>query len=207
MLISLSACAPAALKKQSSPQVYPLRPAVSGKNIYHYVRRGESLWKISKMYSVSVEEIMEKNRISSPESLLVGQKILIPYRPTANDLTFLWPVKGEVLNFFGENIHNSLNNGLNIKIASGDENVSAAAAGKVVFSRYLKGWGKTVILKHNADFYTIYANITSVLVEEGNHAKKGQVIGKAAPSDRGACLLHFEIRKAHIPQNPLKYLN
>lgn len=202
VIITLTACAPSAsIKKQSlSRSPFP-------QGAYYLVKKGDSLWKISKNYNVSVSEILKRNKIASARDLKAGQKIFIPHSHSKkNKFSFLWPVKGEIINFFNENTDNSTNKGINIK-TSPEDKVKASEKGKVVFSNYLKGWGKTVILKHSSDFYTIYANLDNALTRENTFTEKGQVIGNVASGKGSNCILHFEIRKGYLPQDPLKYLN
>lgn len=51
----------------------------------HVVKRGDSLWKLSQQYGVSVSEIVKINGLVSPGRLLIGQAIVIPEytRPTS----------------------------------------------------------------------------------------------------------------------------
>ena len=44
----------------------------------HVVRRGESLWFLSRMYRVSVQDITNANEISNVNQLVVGQALVIP---------------------------------------------------------------------------------------------------------------------------------
>ena len=43
----------------------------------HIVQRGENLWKIARMYRVSIEKIMEYNHLEN-DRLKVGKKLQIP---------------------------------------------------------------------------------------------------------------------------------
>ncbi len=180
-------------------------PSQSG---YYIVKKGDSLWRISKRYNVDVNTLLRENNMVSARDLKIGQKIIIPSayqsKMTSN---FIWPVKGEVINFFGENVDNSVNKGLNIKANPGNKTVNASAQGRVVFANDLKGWGKTVILDHGSSFYTIYANLNNTALGEGSFAKKGQPIGEVASERNGNYILHFEIRKNYIPQDPMQYIN
>ena len=202
IIIAFISCAPARVSQQYTSLTKHLT-----KGTYHLVKRGDSLWRISKKYSISVKELMQRNKISSPRNLKIGQKIFVPLRKTKSEGYFSWPTNGEVINVFNENVDNSINKGINIKTASGNKDVNACAYGKVVFSDNLKGWGKTVILKHDSSLYTIYANLADAPVKEGTYAQKGQRIGEIASGKNGNYLLHFEVRKQNIPQDPLKYLN
>lgn len=44
----------------------------------HVVRRGETLWFISRRYGVSVRQIAEANQLATPNQLAVGQALVIP---------------------------------------------------------------------------------------------------------------------------------
>ena len=200
----LLACAPARSRyEQPRPQVQTGSP----RKLEYTVKKGDSLWGIARRYHTSLETLMKINHISSSRDLKVGQKITIPGFAQRGSRIFSWPVKGIVLNFFGENVDNSINRGLNIQTTDSAKEVKASARGRVVFSDQLKGWGETVILHHNNDIYTIYANLDNSLVKEGVLTEKEQVIGQVASGKNGNYLLHFEIRKRYTPQDPLQYLN
>ena len=53
----------------------PARPATG---VEHMVQRGESLWKISRAYGVSIEMIALANELGSDSRIDVGQKLFIP---------------------------------------------------------------------------------------------------------------------------------
>jgi murein DD-endopeptidase MepM/ murein hydrolase activator NlpD len=169
----------------------------------HLVKKGDSLWRISKKYGVSVKELMRENKIKSASRLEAGQVINIPRAYKESLSSFCWPIKGEIVSHFGESFNNVVNRGVNVKVKE-DDAVCAAASGRAVFCNYLKGWGQTLILKHNRDFYTIYANLTDNQIKEGRYVKKGEVIGQVAGTN--GRIFHFEIRKKHLALNPLKYL-
>lgn len=47
-------------------------------DLYHQVARMETLWRISKTYGVDIKTIMAANRLKDPNSISVGQRLLIP---------------------------------------------------------------------------------------------------------------------------------
>ena len=53
-------------------------------------------------------------------------------------------------------------------------------------------------------YLTIYANLTDIMVKNGEELHQGQPIGKiyADPDDNGRSILHFEIRKEKEKLNP-----
>ena len=113
-----------------------------------------------------------------------------------------WPAPGKLLNNFVE----GSNKGIDIAAKAG-EPVLAAAGGKVVYAGSgLRGYGKLVIVKHNAAFLSAYAHNSQLLVKEGSSVQKGQKIAEAGSTDAEQTMLHFEIRRQGKPIDPLKYL-
>lgn len=48
---------------------------------YHIVKKGETLYAISRAYQVPLRSIIEKNNLKAPYDLIVKQKLYIPTRP------------------------------------------------------------------------------------------------------------------------------
>ena len=85
--------------------------------------------------------------------------------------------------------------------------ILASAPGKVVYSGAgLRGYGRLVIIKHNATWLSAYAHNEKILVAEGEEVKKGQKIAEMGSSDADQVKLHFEIRKQGKPVDPMKFL-
>lgn len=123
-------------------------------------------------------------------------------KDAAGDGDWLWPAKGKVLAGFSE----ATNKGLDIAGNPGDP-VIASGAGKVVYSGSgLRGYGKLVIIKHDANYLTAYAHNQQLLVKEGDSVTKGQKIAELGSTDTDRPKLHFEIRKQGRPVDPMKYL-
>jgi len=196
-------------RRSSPPSPVPvITPGRSlGSKTHYKILKGDSLWGIAKKYGISLASLRAANPGLNPNDLKIGQEIYIPAKPPAGDSVFLWPVEGKVINFFGETVEGIRNNGINIAVTPDNTNVSAAAAGTVIFANKLKGWGTTIILQHYPDTYTIYANLKGNIVQEGQRASKGATIAKVASGKNGNYVLHFEIRKKAVPKNPLNYLN
>lgn len=115
---------------------------------------------------------------------------------------WLWPAGGQVIETFDE----GTNKGVDIAGKAGDP-VVASAGGKVVYSGSgLRGYGKLVIIKHDANYLTAYAHNQQLLVKEGDSVSKGQKIAELGSTDTDRPKVHFEIRKQGRPVDPLKYL-
>lgn len=118
------------------------------------------------------------------------------------ELNFGWPIKGRVLKSFSP----SRNKGIDIAGKKG-QSVKATEAGKVVYGRQgLIGFGNLLIIKHNDDYLSAYANSSRLLVYEGQYVQKGQVIAEVGAVGIKRTSLHFEIRKNGKPVNPLELL-
>jgi murein DD-endopeptidase MepM/ murein hydrolase activator NlpD len=118
---------------------------------------------------------------------------------------FIWPVKGVVVNEFGIK-DEYRNNGLDIE-AMGESPVLASDDGEVIYaSTKLRGYGKTIIIKHEEGFTTVYANHKKNMVEIGDTVKKGEKIAILGNPGSGKNISHFEIRKNRKPRNPLFFL-
>ncbi len=117
-------------------------------------------------------------------------------------LNFQWPVRGKVLRNFTQ----TRNKGIDIAGKIGQK-IVAASGGKVVYSgQGLIGFGKLLIIKHNSEYLSAYANVGKTEVSEGQLIKKGQLIAKIGRAGSKRTSLHFEIRKNGKPVNPIKYL-
>ena len=112
-----------------------------------------------------------------------------------------WPSAGKVLETFTERTK-----GINFAGDIGDA-IYASADGKVVYvGTGVKSYGRLVIIKHGNDYLSAYAHNQSVLVREGAQVKRGEQISTLGDSGAASPMLHFEIRKAGKPFNPLQVL-
>jgi len=115
-----------------------------------------------------------------------------------------WPASGKIIQGYS-NVYAG-NKGIDISGKLGDP-VKATAAGRVVYcGTGLRGYGRLIIIKHNAKYLSAYAHNSKTLVKEGDKVSAGQVIANMGSSDASRVMLHFEIRKSGSPVDPLKLL-
>lgn len=113
-----------------------------------------------------------------------------------------WPLKGEIVRGF----ELPSSKGLDIGAAEGAR-VRAAAGGRVVYSgSALKGYGELIIIKHNETYLSAYGYNRRRLAEEGDEVAAGEVIAEVGSGPAQKSMLHFEIRKAGKPVDPLRLL-
>jgi lipoprotein NlpD len=119
-------------------------------------------------------------------------------------LQWQWPADGPVLRPFSNSA--TTRRGIAIGGNRGDE-VRAATDGEVVYAGSgLVGYGRLIILKHDARFISAYGHNQELLVREGQNVRAGQKIALLGDSGADRPLLHFEIRVDGAPVDPTRYL-
>ena len=94
-----------------------------------------------------------------------------------------------------------------IRAAPSAGEVVAVAAGKVIYEGgAMRGYGNMLIIKHANNYLSAYAHNKVNLVKEGQSVSKGQKIAEMGNSDSDVVKLHFEIRQAGKPIDPMKVL-
>jgi len=210
LIVNFIGCATAPYVSPTGPLIPPAMPGT-----YHRVERGQTLWKISKMYNVELDDVARINRILDASAIEAGQLVFIPTtsKPVAiptDGLSddFGWPIRGRVISSFGQNYNNMINKGINILPAATDDIIFASRGGRVVFySEDFAGYGSTIIIDHGDGLSSVYARNAEVFIKAGDNVQKGARIARVGSAGRDKNkYLHFEIRKKHVPQNPYYYL-
>ncbi len=122
-----------------------------------------------------------------------------------------WPVQGKLIRTFGKHKHPqyktvTFNKGIDIKAPYGAE-IRAISAGKVLYTGWLRGYGKFLILSHLMGYYTLYAHASELLVEEGELVDSGMAIARVGETGSlEGPKLHFEVRQGKDQLDPLKWL-
>ena len=122
-----------------------------------------------------------------------------------------WPVRnGVIAKRFGSVKDKDLkivttNNGIDISVPSNTQ-VRAVSGGKVVQIAFLPTFGNIVIIRHPQSYLTVYANLGQLNVVRDDLIKSQQLLGVAGKTPEGGSLVHFEIWKGRVKQNPSKWL-
>lgn len=122
-----------------------------------------------------------------------------------------WPASGRLTSRYGNRRDpfgrgTRFHKGIDLANSYGS-NIRAAASGIVTYSASRSGYGRTIVIKHNSQYETLYAHNSRNLVRVGDRVEKGQVIAKMGTSGRATgCHLHFEVHKDGKTMNPLSIL-
>jgi murein DD-endopeptidase MepM/ murein hydrolase activator NlpD len=130
--------------------------------------------------------------------------------PAVSSSGLIWPVSGPITSPYGPrclpNGDCSFHPGIDIAAAAGTP-IKAAAAGTVIYSGWMDGYGNLVVIDHGNGLATAYGHQSSTAAGNGASVSQGQVIGYVGCT--GYCFgphLHFEVRVNGEPVNPLGYL-
>ena len=123
----------------------------------------------------------------------------------------MMPALGKIVGRFGQARANVSGKstawkGLQIQAKQGSD-VLACAAGQVVFSDWLRGFGNLIIIDHGDGFLSIYGNNESLYKSVGDRINRGDTIasvGNTGGEDVPG--LYFELRHNGRPFNPLPWI-
>ncbi|AST81367.1 TPA: peptidoglycan DD-metalloendopeptidase family protein [Citrobacter freundii] len=205
----------------------------SGSGAVYTVKRGDTLYRISRTTGTSVKDLARLNGISPPYTIEVGQKLKLGGSKTASAKStkksssktaavrpsssvpqsswppvgqrcWQWPASGKVI--LPYSTAEGGNKGIDISAARGTP-VYAAGAGKVVYvGNQLRGYGNLIMIKHSEDYITAYAHNDTLLVNNGQSVKAGQKIATMGSTDAASVRLHFQIRYRATAIDPQRYL-
>ncbi len=186
-------------------------PSAGRTGVYHLLRRGQTLYSLSRAYGVSLDAIIEANHVTDPTRIPADTLLFVPGAIRPLDLAvpeaplLAWPVAGRVTSPFASERRRG-HEGIDIGGRMGQK-VRAAAAGRVLRIGTRPGYGKVVEIDHGGGITTRYAHLRRILVEADDRVETGDTIGEVGRSGnaRGAHL-HFEVRRGGRPVDPVPLL-
>lgn len=195
--------------------------------VYYHVKSRDTLLSIAQKYHLPIDEIKDVNGIEHDKDLKVGHILFLPdpdpilkkiekLKPKSpkpsppiakKERIFLFPVNhGTIIKGFSKAKKDPYD-GIAIKAPLGSK-VLAALPGEVLFvgddgTRF----GLLVIIMHKDPFITVYSQLDTAIVNQGQKVARGQQIGTLGKSG-GASIphLHFQIRVNKKAQDPKLYL-
>ncbi|MBN2083073.1 peptidoglycan DD-metalloendopeptidase family protein [bacterium] len=125
--------------------------------------------------------------------------------------SFKKPCPGGITSGFGMRKHpiygvKKMHTGVDISAPEGTA-IMAAGEGKVIFTGRKSGYGKTVIIDHGNKRVTLYAHMSRITCDAGQHVTTSTKIGEVGSTGISTGNhLHFEVRIDGEPVDPLKEL-
>ena len=137
-----------------------------------------------------------QRRVAAPASSGGGR------RPASG---FIWPVNGPITSGFGPR-WGRLHAGVDVGVGFGTP-IRAVAAGTVVYSGWLGGYGNLVVVDHGNGLSTAYAHQQRIYASVGQAVAQGESLGEVGSTGFSTGPhLHFEVRINGSAVDPLGYL-
>lgn len=182
--------------------------------VKHTVEAGQTLYRISKAYGLTVDELMAANGLEDPKDLKTGQQLWVPGVAAAQPVTTAdspepaapdratppAPPRGKpaVVGRKDGSLQWPVRGVLYARFgrkgkephdgidlaAPAGSPVKTAGEGNVLFAGEQKGYGLIVIVEHPKGLITLYAHNRDLRVKGGQKVREGQVI--ATVGDSGA---------------------
>lgn len=170
-------------------------------------------------YQKSIEELEQASK--NLETLIKQfktSKPVIKDEPVGNSRfsqmrgRLLLPVKGPIDKKYGPyedaKLHVKLyQKGIDIRASEGTI-VNSVFDGKVVYADWFGGYGKVVIVDHDAGYFTLYAHLSEIMVSINQAVTIGDDLGKVGETEslKGP-YLYFELREKGVTVNPLPWFD
>lgn len=125
---------------------------------------------------------------------------------------FILPINSSITSNFGNarvfnNEVQSYHSGVDFRAKIGTD-IVASNDGIVRISKDRYYAGKSVVIEHGAGIFSQYYHLSDILVQNGQHVFRGQVIGRSGDTGRvSGPHLHFGIAIYGTSVNPLKFID
>jgi lipoprotein NlpD len=195
----------------ATPATTAAVPTVNGPAQQREPRGGKIPWSETALTQVrAMDSSLPQKPAEAPPAAAAGAPTVpapapAPANGESGSVDWTWPVAGKVIRGFGKNNGGEISRGIDIAGRKG-EPIQASAAGKVSFVGTLDKYGDFVVVRHEADYLSVYAHTSKILVKRDQMVGKGQKIAEVGSSGTDQPKLHFEIRHKSEPVDPIKLL-
>jgi len=183
------------------------------KKIAHKKAEIERLDKeIKQIIALEIAKKKEAAKSSSQELSYTPEDTRLSSSFSANKGKLPWPLeKGSITQGFGtysDRVHKDVkfdNNGLNISTIK-KAKARAVFDGTVISIIYSPSFQYAIIISHGS-FFSVYSNVTEVLVKSGDKVNTKQSLGTVfTDSEENKTELHFEIWREKTPEDPESWI-
>ena len=121
-----------------------------------------------------------------------------------------WPAEGKIITKFGKNINSKLNTvteniGINIETEN-NNSVYSVLDGEISIVSFLRGYGNYIVIRHGEGYFTVYANLKNINVQQGEYVNSNVKLADVNESNdfnvSKKNYMHFEIWKDETKLNP-----
>jgi murein DD-endopeptidase MepM/ murein hydrolase activator NlpD len=158
--------------------------------------------KLLEIARQEAAKVAERNRLQSVSSYR-GGRLALPIPEGSFRFTSGFGVRTDP--FTGKSAGH---NGVDMAAPRGTP-IHAAADGIVIYAGYTRGFGNTVMIKHNEEITTLYGHIREggIKVHVGQAVKQGDIIAEVGSTGRSTGNhLHFTVYRNNVAVDPMGYL-
>lgn len=186
-----------------------LIPVVAKTQGTYTVKRGDTLFSISKKFNLSLSKIMKYNDLEVGDIIFLGQVLQLAGVPDivvtkvvlekkliekkVIDSVPFWPVSGSISKYSGRI------QGVKIEGISGDY-IKAVSNGKVIWYDSFKGIGKVVLIEGDNGYDYLYGAKENLDVRMGVYINAGERLGRLKDSNTS---IIFSVFKNGKPLNDI----
>lgn len=165
----------------SNTAIKAVTPVILESYTIHTMKKGETLYQLSRRYSADIKQIQAANNITDATVLRPGMRIKIPQISTVsrNFIEYSLPLAGRVVPYVKSHYKGIL-------VFSSDANsiVKAVDNGVVSHVDMRAGYGLIVFIKHSNGLVSTYSGFSEIYVKKDMIIKTGQAIGKPGAVSR-----------------------
>lgn len=168
-------------------------------------------WKVPLVHLLSVNKKIIRHK-GKRYLFIPGGKFTALERSLFYGTAFLSPLrKGKITSKYGYRLDpftwkKSFHSGIDIAAPRGSP-VYASRRGLVSYTGWIDGYGKTVIIRHDLNYETIYGHLSRILVKKNSKVNTGSKIGQVGSTGRSTGPhLHFEVRRNGKKYNPYPFI-
>jgi septal ring factor EnvC (AmiA/AmiB activator) len=199
------------LYNQKSIRSKQLNQAKRNKNYYaQKIKEKEKAAREIAAILAKLEKEKERRAMEiARQRTLRGEKDTTPFPKKQGKLP--WPVSGQIVSKFGKHRHPTLktiteNSGIDIKANRGTP-VITISDGVITTITYIRGYGRTIIIDHGENYYSVYTHVENVKVTENQYVAQNTPIAEIGDSGSfDGTRLHFEIWNNNVKLNPETWL-
>lgn len=204
--------------------------APSGGPYRYRIRPGDTFSKVARHFGTSPTTLVAANNNVDPSGLAVGQLVNVPLKhgtggggssaakPSRKSATlpdpgplpetnakWSWPLADyNVTRRFGKDSRGTLQPML---LGTGKgARANAVNDGEVKFSDSMRQLGQVVIVHHEGNLQSVYANCKQLLVKSGAKVTRGNPLCEVGVNERGQTELLFDMRHGGKPIDPARLL-
>ncbi|WP_240470548.1 LysM peptidoglycan-binding domain-containing protein [Halomonas halocynthiae] len=208
---------------------YGTERAPSGGPYRYQIRSGDTFSKVARHFGTTSNAIIAANSQVNPSSLAIGQLVNVPLKqstgksravvassrksvtlpnpgplPKTNS-NWSWPLEDyNITRRFGKDSRGTLQP----MLLSTSKGATAKAIndGEVRFADSMRQLGQVVIVHHDDNLQSVYANCKTLRVNSGANVKRGTPLCDVDVNERGQTELLFDMRHGGKPVDPSRLL-